>query len=870
MASGVWILLLLVACVTGKQYLLENWKIQNSVKVTATPSQISTAGFDDSSWYPAVVPSNGTVMAVLLQNNVYANITQNVNLLEVDSEQFLTPWWYRTEFPAITAAPLVTVTFKGINYKANVWFNGQQISTINETVGTFRYFTFNITQSTSQTNAFELEIFKPFNEVLDVKNVTGLDLAITFVDWSVPPPDSNMGLWQEVVLDVFESPVVVQYPMVETYELAPDYSSAYLQVMFELVNYANTTVDGTISLHISELERGECKVPQTVPPGVSQVVINVKSHCKMLGVSNPRLWWPAQMGQPNLYTLTIAFLSKTGVSYEITNVFGIRTTSSEVDQNGHRVYQVNGKNILIRGAGWAPDLFQRTDFHRLETEMQYVVHMNLNAIRLEGKFESDTLFNLADQYGVLMMPGICCCDSWQDWGRWDEEHYFIAEESVRSQVKRLRIHPSILVFLYSSDLLPPQDVETLYLSVFAEEFWPNPTLASAGEYTSNITGPTGVKMSGPYSWVSPNYWLLDNGTVGGAFGFLTEGGPGEAPLTWDSFVQTFSPENYWPINNVWDLHCGAWYGNFNNLDRFTTPLDARYGQANSAQDYIKKSQVATYEGQRAMFEGYSRNKYVSTGVIQWMLNNAFSEMIWHLYDSYLVTGGGYYGSKKACEPIHIMYSYNDGSIWVVNSRYDTIPANLSALAYIYNIDGTIMYSNSVILDALSPDSASELFVLPEVANLTSTYFLQLRLFNQTQEISNNFYWLSTTPDVPDFDNSTWYNTPCSQYADFTLLEQLPAVQVGYSFNVTEINMKMVLTAYLWNNNPDTAFFIHITIINSVTGANILPVFWDDNYVTLLPHATTAINATFNKADLGGAQPDLLVDWYNDGSSDFDN
>ncbi len=67
----------------------------------------------------------------------------------------------------------------------------------------------------------------------------------------------------------------------------------------------------------------------------------------------------------------------------------------------------------------------------------------------------------------------------------------------------------------------------------------------------------------------------------------------------------------------------------------------------------------TYEGERAMFEAYGRNKYTSTGVVQWMLNNAWPSIIWHLYDWYLRPGGGYFGTKKACEPLHVQYSYDD-------------------------------------------------------------------------------------------------------------------------------------------------------------------------------------------------------------------
>lgn len=121
--------------------------------------------------------------------------------------------------------------------------------------------------------------------------------------------------------------------------------------------------------------------------------------------------------------------------------------------------------------------------------------MNLNAVRLEGKFENDEYFNIADRMGILTLPGIACCDAWQHWKYWGQDQFQIASESVRCQVKRLRIHASILVFMYSSDQLPPQNIEKLYLGVFQEEHWPNPLLSTASDYTSSITGPSGVKVN---------------------------------------------------------------------------------------------------------------------------------------------------------------------------------------------------------------------------------------------------------------------------------------------------------------------------------------------------------------------------------------
>ncbi|MFZ0732133.1 MAG: type IV toxin-antitoxin system AbiEi family antitoxin [Candidatus Sulfotelmatobacter sp.] len=104
------------------------------------------------------------------------------------------------------------------------------------------------------------------------------------------------------------------------------------------------------------------------------------------------------------------------------------------------------------------------------------------------------------------------------------------------------------------------------------------------------------------------------------------------------------------------------------LNVFTEALNKRYGPSNSAEEYSMKAQVQVYEAHRAMMEAYGRNKYTSTGIIQWMLNNAWPSMIWHLYDWYLRPGGSYFGVKKACEPLHVQYSYYDQSIVILNSN----------------------------------------------------------------------------------------------------------------------------------------------------------------------------------------------------------
>ena len=177
----------------------------------------------------------------------------------------------------------------------------------------------------------------------------------------------------------------------------------------------------------------------------------------------------------------------------------------------------------------------RIDDQREETDIRYAREMNLNAIRLEGKLEMDDhFFDLADRYGVMIMAGWCCCSYWEEWDQWQPSEYTTAGESLRTQLRRLRDHASALVFLYGSDNAPPPQAEQVYLNVLAEENWPNPYLNSASDHTTPGAGRSGVKMTGPYDYVAPSYWLLDT-QRGGAWGFITETSPGPRFRCWRAF-----------------------------------------------------------------------------------------------------------------------------------------------------------------------------------------------------------------------------------------------------------------------------------------------------------------------------------------------
>jgi exo-1,4-beta-D-glucosaminidase len=852
--------------------LKENWSIQSSAKVKEKGNVISTARFSTSGWYPTAVPS--TVLAALIENKLYQEPYFGMNLRSIPGcsypigenfsnlpmpldSPFRNSWWYRTEFrlPEGEQGRNFWLHFDGINFRANIWLNGHKIADSKEVAGTFRLYEFNVTELAlpGRANTLAVEVFPPQQD----------DLALTWVDWNPAPPDKNMGLWHDVYITT-SGAVALRYPQVITHLDTPSLDTAHLTVNAEVRNTSSRAVRGTLKGRIEDARFSQLV---SLAPNETELVTFTPEQFRQLNISHPRLWWPAAMGQPNLSELELDFEVDGHISDHQTIRFGMREVSSEMDQEKQLVFKINGQKILIRGGGWSPDMLLRYNPERLEQEFRYVKDMGLNTIRLEGKLESDYFYELADREGILVMAGWCCCDHWEHWTHhedyekgptWDAEDYTVAARSQEDQVRRLRNHPSLLVWLNGSDNPPPPDVEKMYIGILKKYQWPNPYLSSATAKVSQVTGPSGVKMAGPYEWVPPSYWLLDK-TLGGAHGFATEISPGPAVPPVESLRRMLPAEHLWPTDDHWYYHAGG--EQFKTLSVFTKALNARYGPAKDVEDYAAKSQIMAYEGERAMFEGYSRNKYTSGGVIQWMLNNAWPSMIWHLYDYYLRPGGGYFGTKKACEPVHVQYSYDDRSVVVVNSTYRPLDP-LKVTAKVFDINLVEKYSKEAELK-IPADGVARAFVIPKATGATPTYFLKLTLeATDGRMVSSNFYWLSTRDDALDWKRSTWYYTPTTSFADFTALQSLPPVQLNAVSRIERRGEEEVAHVTVENPSRSLAFSIHLKIRRGRDGEEVLPVLWEDNYFPLMPGEKRELTVIYRTKDLRGSSPVLAVEGWN--------
>jgi len=845
--------------------LENNWHIQSGCKLHDRGDAISRVGYNVAGWLATTVPH--TVLGAQVDAKLFGDPFFGLNLRAIpgttypigkifsnmpmpDDSPYKCSWWYRNEFhlPPQVQGKSVWLHFDGINYRASIWVNGKQIAGSDQVAGAYRTYEFNVAD----------EVHAGPNAVaVEVSTQTETDLGINFVDWNPAPADKAMGLWRPVYV-TFSGPVSVRYPAVSPHFTDDTLKTAELTVTGELQNATAEQVTGTVEATLEGI--GTVLQQVTLSPNEHQSVVFAPDKYPQLRVQNPKLWWPYPLGPQNLYTVEMRFVTGTLIDLSDSAVakFGIREISDQKNPNGYELFRINGHNILIRGGGWAPDMFLRVNSERLHDELRHVRNLGLNTVRLEGKLETDEFFDLADRYGILVMAGWCCCDHWEHWDKWAQADHEISKASLASQIQRLRSHASLLVWLNGSDNPPPEDVESDYIAILKQYHWPNPFLSSASATPTTVTGPSGVKMTGPYDYVPPSYWLRDPGHWGGAYGFNTETSPGPAPPLLSSQQKFIPKQNLWPHDDAWNFHAGL--GSFGQTTIFEKAMAATYGAPTSLADYEKKSQAMTYDGERAMFEAFARNKYNSTGVIQWMLNNAWPSVIWHLYDYYLVPGGGYFGAKKANELVHAQYSYDDRSVVVVNSLYEA-QNGLKLRVRVLDLSSKERFSDSETV-SVGPDSVTRVLTIPEIFDVQPPYFVRLDLMDAAgKSLSSNFYWLPTELADLDWEKSNYYTTP-AKYADMTGLTALAATNIEWNSQIEQRGDDEIIRVTLQNVGKGLAFLVHADLKHPHANDDIAPVLWDDNYVSLLPGESRTLTASVRVRDLGGLTPVVSVQGWN--------
>jgi exo-1,4-beta-D-glucosaminidase len=844
-------------------------------------------------------------MAALLHNGRFDDIGFSTRLRdEVDRSMFEVPWWFRTTFrTGATPGCRTTIRSDGIIPSAELWVNGVRVGGRDVSAGAYTSNSFDVTERVGRGDNALAYLVYPGGPMTE--------LSIGWVDWNQWPPDNNMGVWRDVSI-LSTGQVRLAHPRV-TVALSPALDTARLLVTVDATNLSSEPVGLALTVSIlgpdSRGRDGQSGWTEAGGPGPvgtpttalaeTRVVLGagsgVSERAKMelqlsvaggateraeaeVVLSQPDVWWPAREGCQPLYDLEIVGTVDGAVTDRVSTSFGVRSVTSDIAPGGGRRFVVNGRSVPIRGGGWCPDLFLRHDPQRIADELGYSLDIGLNTIRLEGKGENPEFFEMADEAGLLVLPGWECCNKWEAHAgtggtAWDDHDFDVAERSMEAEAYRLANHPSVIGFVIGSDFPPEQRACRQYVDALRRARWDLPIVSAATVEGTEEAGPSGMKMTGPYAWVPPVYWYSRNPALGGAVGFNSETSAGNNVPRLASLEKMLSPgelEQLWRDPSAKQFHAGP-PSEFDNLEIFHTALAGRYGAARSLRDFVGKAQLASYEATRAQFEAYGARTTApepATGVVYWMLNSAWPSLNWQLWDHLLDPSGAYFGTKKAHEPVHVQYAYDERAVDVVNRTRQATPA-LRLSSHVRSIGGDVLDARTLELPRVGAGETVRAMDVELPDGVTTTYFLELELRADTEALSaggplsRNVYWLSATDDVPAWEQASWQYTPTAVFADLRGLETLGSPQLETvaesSFAGGRATTQLTISNVSADGTP--AVGVHASVL-AATGEPVAPVLWSDNDLVLFGGQSVRLTAICAEAGLGREAPVVEIDGFN--------
>ena len=820
--------------------LTAGWELQDAAQVPLDGGVLSQPGFAPAGWHRATVP--GTVLTSLVNDGVYPEPLYGENNRTIPESLARTSYWYRTPFtpPASYAGKRVWLTFHGINYIAEVWVNGHQVGTIK---GAFARGVFDVTSlvTVGGTNALAVHVLpQPHPGTTHEKTMatgTGPNGGITASDgptflctigwdWIPTIRDRDTGIWQDVTLSA-SGPVVVEDPYVTSEIPLPRTDSADLTVRATLRNVTDAPQAGTLT---GVFEDGKFKQEVTLQPKETKEIVLTPVTAPALHLKKPRLWWPNGFGDPELYSLHLALTQKEGVSDARNVTFGVRQISYSVPGSPNLTLSVNGVPVMAKGGDWGMDeALKRITRKRLDAEIRMHQIANYTIVRnWVGQSTSEYFYDMLDKYGLLLWDEFFQPHPLDGPVPTDAEFYLA---NVREKILRFRSHPCIALWCARNEGDPPPVIGNGIQKLINE-------LDPTRLYQPSSTSGRGVNSGGPYHWRTPREFYSYREP------FKTEIGSISVPTL--EAIHAMMPAKDWEvINDDWAEH--DFCGGAQEGDRYPDMLVGRYGPLGSLPDFVRKSQLANYEAFRAMYEGrFARLFKPETGVITWMSSPCQPSFVWQLYSHDLEPNSSLFAVRKACEPVHIMLNEENGHLMVINHTAKTL-AGVSAQAQVFNLDGTLQWKHELTLDAPASAATDAHEVVFSKASLTPVHFVKLELRDQQKHLlSENFYW-HAFPDQPD---------------DFQALNSLPPAPLDIRTKLGEKGGQCLIEVTLSNPSKTPALMAHLQLRRQKSGVRVLPVFYSDNYVSLLPGEAKTIRIEADKADLGGEKPLLALDGWN--------
>lgn len=848
------------------------WEMKKAGEVNDTPEQLSQPGYTTAGWIPAIVP--GTVLNSLVHNNVYPEPYYGLNnkiesgLIPDISEtgrDFYT-YWFRTEFdiPASFAGQTIWLEPEGINYRAEVWVNGNLLSTIN---GMFTNQYIDITEwaRVGGKNALAIKVYpvdmpgepKPKrwgapgefqnggngNIGLNTTMLMSVGWDFTFMDGI---RDRNTGIWKSISLYT-TGKVALRHPFVKSQLNNPGYNIARETISVEVAN-PSTSIDTITCLVKGEIVgeginfaksirilRGEELTLTFAPEEFPQLVIN-----------QPRLWWPVNKGPQNLYEVKlIAYVD--GVACDsVQTKFGIReVTSDQNTPDNSRVFYVNGKRIFIRGTNWIPEAMLRSSDERTYAELRYTRQSGINLVRFWGGgiAESDYFYQLCDELGLLV---------WQEfWMTGDTRHpqdKALYMGNVASTVKRIRNHPSVAYYVASNESSEVTGTRELLMALDGTRGY---------QMQSECAG---VHDGSPYKQVNPMQHYENTASPRGSRvdGFNPEYGAPTLP-TVECLREMMDEKDLWPINKqVWDYLDG---NGFHLVATMYKDLVNNYGQSASIDEFAEKAQFLGAINSKSIWEVWNYNKLdygdrFASGLLFWYHNSPVRQVSSNMWDWSLEPTASLYYTANSLQPLHPQFDYLKNTVSVVNDYYQSF-TGYTVTADVYDLNSKRVWSKSTKVNLPEDGVANDVFTIDFPESITQVHFIKLILKDEKgREVAQNFYWRSNDKYL---GKETLTGPASSGFED---LRKLGNAKVKITYKTRKESGKYFIDATLKNTSSQIAFFNQLQLLDG-NSSPVRPSFYTDNFFSLLPGESKSVTIETDEKNIQEAnEPCLVLKGYN--------
>ena len=807
------------------------WRVERRSVVSGEGAAISRVGFADASWVVATVP--GTVLTSFYNAGAIADPNFGENQLYVSDAYFCADFWYRTEFdaPAVADGEIAWLDFDGINWKAQIFLNGELLGRID---GGFIRGRFDVSGKllAGKKNALAVLIEKnatpgstkqkTFENPSRNGGALGADNPTYHAsigwDWIPTIRGRNTGIWGDVSLRKTGA-VTLDAPWVRADLALPDVSKAEVSLQVELVNHRAEAVEGTLRFKFGAIEVAQAV---SVAGGESvRVTLDASKHAE-LRLKNPQLWWPAGYGEPYLYDVEVRFEAAGAVLDRKQMKFGIRQMSSS-EAGGKLALFVNGRRFICRGGNWGfSESMLRYRAREYDAAVRYHREMNFTMIRnWVGQIGDEAFYEACDRHGVMVWQDFWLANPW-DGPVPDDDAMFMA--NARDLLLRIRNHASIGLYCGRNEGYPPTVLEDGLRAALAE-------LHPGIQYIPSSADDV-VSGHGPYHALpTVEYFRIADTKLHSEIGM-----PNIPPL---ESVKLMMPERaMWPQGLDWGLHDFSLNG-AQGAKSFYSLINESYGGADNAEQWISLAQFLNFEGYRAMFE--SQSKY-RAGLLLWMSHSCWPSFVWQTYDYFFEPTAAYFGCKLASEPVHVQWNRDAETIEVVNYSGGN-RRGLSVSVEVLHMDGARVAMKTATVDS-KEDSVVTAVAMVYPKGLSAVHFLRLTLKQGAVVVSRNDYIRSVVE------------------GDYRAIRSLAKARVSATTQVKREGEIWRLTTVLQNGSAWPALMTRVKAVRGVTGDRILPAIYDDNYVLLMPGEHRTIETELQHADTRGETPKIVVSGFN--------